>query len=89
MTSEMAVPIGTGAIGTAIARRAAAGRTLLAKRNEQQLNDLAELLKNEGYNTVTQTVDVSDEEAVRALARQAASLGKVMRVVHVAGVSPN
>jgi NAD(P)-dependent dehydrogenase (short-subunit alcohol dehydrogenase family) len=90
MASEVAVLIGTGSIGLAIIRRAAIGRVLLlADRNEAQLKYNAELLRNEGYNVETQPVDVSDEEAVVSLAKLAASLGTVARVVHAAGVSPN
>lgn len=90
MSSEVAVLIGTGSIGLAIGRRVAAGRVLLlADYNEQQLQSTAELLRNEGYNVVTQSTDISKQEAVAALAERAASLGTVTRLIHAAGVSPN
>ncbi|KAG9764963.1 MFS general substrate transporter, partial [Aureobasidium melanogenum] len=90
MVNEVAVLIGTGSIGLAIIRRIAAGRTLLlADYNEQQLASIAELLRNEGYDVQTQATDISKQEAVAALAKRAASLGSVTRLVHAAGVSPN
>lgn len=90
MADEVAVLIGTGSIGLAIARLTVIGRTLLlADYNEPQLSSTAELLRNEGYKVVTQPTDVSDREAVAALARKAASLGSVTRVIQAAGVSPN
>ncbi|KAG9949379.1 hypothetical protein KCU85_g4313, partial [Aureobasidium melanogenum] len=90
MASEVTVLIGTGSIGLAIARRVAAGRILLlADYNEQQLQFTAELLRNEGYNVITHPTDISSQEAVAALAKRAASLGTISRLVHAAGVSPN
>lgn len=90
MADEVAVLIGTGSIGLAIARLTVIGRTLvLADYNEPQLNSVAELLRNEGFKVVTQPTDVSNKEAVDALAKKAASLGPVTRVIHAAGVSPN
>ncbi|MEL4356739.1 MULTISPECIES: SDR family oxidoreductase [unclassified Luteococcus] len=90
MTHEIAVLIGTGSIGVAIARQAAVGRTLLlADRDEEQLQARAEELRNEGFTVETQTVDVSDRDAVETLAQRADELGAVTRVIHAAGVSPN
>lgn len=90
MTKEVAILIGTGSIGLSIIRRAAIGRTLLlADRNEEQLASQAKLLQNEGYDVKTLPTDISNPSAVTALARHAASLGKVTRLIHAAGVSPN
>lgn len=87
--NTVAVLIGTGSIGTAIVRRAAVGRTLLlADYNEAQLAAVAEQLCGEGYRVETRVVDVSDRASVLDLARAAASLGPIMRVIHAAGVSP-
>ncbi|WP_084105158.1 SDR family oxidoreductase [Demequina sp. NBRC 110056] len=88
-TNEVAVLIGTGSIGLAAARRAAVGRQLLlADYNEAQLAATAELLQGEGYDVHTHVTDVSDPDAVAALADAAAALGPVTRLVHAAGVSP-
>lgn len=90
MSHEIAVLIGTGSIGVAIARQAAIARTLLlADRNEEQLETRAEELRNEGFTVETQPVDVADRAAVEALAHRAAEMGSVTRVIHAAGVSPN
>lgn len=89
MTDTVAVLIGTGSIGVAIARRAAVGCTLLlADYNQTQLAAVADQLQDEGYDVETSVVDVSDPASVKALAGTAASLGEVVRVIHAAGVSP-
>lgn len=89
MPSEIAVLIGTGSIGVAIARRCATGRRLLlADYNETQLATVAKQLFGEGYEVDTRVVDVSDRGSVESLASYAASLGTVTRLVHAAGVSP-
>ena len=89
MADTVAVLIGSGSIGTAVARRAAVGHTLLiAGHHESQLASVADQLQGEGYDIETRVVDVSDRASVTDLAAAAASLGEVMRVVHAAGVSP-
>jgi NAD(P)-dependent dehydrogenase (short-subunit alcohol dehydrogenase family) len=88
--ATVTVLIGTGSIGLACARRVAAGSILLlADYNEQQLASTAELMRDEGYKVETKATDISDKEAVAALARYAASLGSITRLIHGAGVSPN
>lgn len=90
MTDQIAVLIGTGSIGVAIARQCAVGRTLvLADLKQEQLDARAEELRNEGFTVETHLVDVSRREQVEALAAFADGLGTVTRVVHAAGVSPN
>ncbi|MCB0912097.1 MAG: SDR family NAD(P)-dependent oxidoreductase, partial [Propionibacteriaceae bacterium] len=89
MTDTVAVLIGTGSIGVAVARRAAIGHTLLlADYNQAQLATVADQLQGEGYDVETRVVDVSDRASVAALAEAAAALGDVVRVIHAAGVSP-
>ena len=89
MTDTVAVLIGTGSIGVAVARRAAIGHTLLlADYNQTQLATVADQLQGEGYDVETRVVDVSDRASVAALAEAAAALGDVVRVIHAAGVSP-
>ncbi|MEY9931227.1 NAD(P)-dependent dehydrogenase (short-subunit alcohol dehydrogenase family) [Catenulispora sp. GP43] len=81
--------IGPGGIGRTIARRVGAGRTLLlAGYGEQETRDAAEQLRGDGYDTAVAPTDISDREAVEALAAEAAALGPVTRVIHAAGVSP-
>lgn len=87
--SEVLVVIGVGGMGETIARRLAPGRTtVLADFNEELLSSLAEKLHTDGFDVVTQKVDVSSRESVRELARVAAEQGEVKTVVDTAGVSP-
>lgn len=86
---EVAVVIGSGSIGLAIARRIGTGRTiLLADHSEEAAQAAATTLRGQGYEVATRLTDVSDHEAVQALADAAAALGPVTQVVHTAGVSP-
>jgi NAD(P)-dependent dehydrogenase (short-subunit alcohol dehydrogenase family) len=88
-TKEVVVVIGSGSIGLAIARRVGAGRTvLLADHSGRAASAAAEQLRGEGYEVTTRVADVSDLDAVEALADAAAALGPVTQVVHTAGVSP-
>ncbi|MFJ9738601.1 SDR family oxidoreductase [Streptomyces sp. NPDC101166] len=87
--NEVVVVIGSGSIGLAIARRVGAGRTvLLADYSEKAAEAAAERLRGEGYDVTTRVADISDHDAVEALADAAAALGPVTQVVHTAGVSP-
>ncbi|MFJ9585995.1 SDR family oxidoreductase [Streptomyces acidicola] len=88
-TNEVVVVIGSGSIGLAIARRVGAGRTvLLADYSDKTAEAAARRLRGEGYEVATRVTDVSDLDAVEALADAAAALGPVTQVVHTAGVSP-
>lgn len=87
--SEVLVVIGIGGMGETIARRQAPGRTtLLADFNEQALATLAERMRIDGFDVVTQQVDVSSRASVQALADTAAALGPITQLVHTAGLSP-
>jgi NAD(P)-dependent dehydrogenase (short-subunit alcohol dehydrogenase family) len=89
MAQEVAVIIGSGSIGAAIGRIAGIGRrVLLADYNQDILNAVAGQLRGEGYDVTTHPVDISDHDAVAALADTAAAAGDVTRVVVAAGVSP-
>lgn len=87
--TNMVVVIGAGGMGQAIARRQGTGnKVLLADFNEVTLASVADLLRGQGHDVVTQTVDVSSRSSVAALADAAAQLGSVTQVVHTAGLSP-
>jgi NAD(P)-dependent dehydrogenase (short-subunit alcohol dehydrogenase family) len=87
---DVTVVIGSGGIGTAIARRLGNGRTvLLADNNSGLLERAAAELRDAGYTIETQVADVSDRASVRALAASAAGLGPVLQVINTAGLSPN
>jgi NAD(P)-dependent dehydrogenase (short-subunit alcohol dehydrogenase family) len=87
---EVVVVIGPGQIGQAIARRVGFGKqVLLADKQQENAKAAAEVLGNAGYETTVATVDVSSRQDVNALAQSATKLGRVMGLVHAAGVSPS
>lgn len=87
---EVVVVIGSGGIGTAIARRQGNGKTvLLADCNAELLGRAADELRDAGYAVEAQVVDVADRASVRALAANSAKLGPVAQVINTAGLSPN
>ncbi|MFC5746352.1 SDR family oxidoreductase [Actinomadura rugatobispora] len=89
MTRNVAVVIGVGGMGQAIARRQGVGaRVLAADFDQDLLETVTGSLRDEGYDVTPQAVDVSSRESVTALAGRAASLGKVHSVAHTAGLSP-
>ena len=89
MPQEVAVIIGAGSLGVAIARRVAVGRHLiLADFSEATMAAVAEVLRGEGYELSTHAIDIADKAAVVALAEAAAERGAVTQVVIAAGVSP-
>jgi NAD(P)-dependent dehydrogenase (short-subunit alcohol dehydrogenase family) len=89
MSADVAVVIGAGGIGQAIARRQGSGRTVrLADCNETVLGAAEKALADGGHTVSTREVDVSSRESVRALAQAAAGLGPVVNVVNTAGLSP-
>jgi NAD(P)-dependent dehydrogenase (short-subunit alcohol dehydrogenase family) len=88
-TKEIVVVIGPGGIGQAIARRVGSGRTLLlAAHNEEATEAAAGQLRGDGFDVAGWPTDISDRDAVEALADRAARMGPVTRVIHAAGVSP-
>jgi len=90
MAKDVAVIIGAGGIGMAIARRQGVGKTvLLADWNADLLAKAAQELEDDSYSVITQQVDVSSRASVAALANAAEALGPVMQVVNTAGLSPN
>jgi NAD(P)-dependent dehydrogenase (short-subunit alcohol dehydrogenase family) len=87
---NVTVLIGSGSIGTAIARRVSAGKhILLADLRQENADAAAEVLSNAGFEVGTAAVDVSSRKAVEGLAEKAAGLGDVTGVIHAAGVSPS
>jgi NAD(P)-dependent dehydrogenase (short-subunit alcohol dehydrogenase family) len=85
----VAVVIGVGGMGRAIARRLGSGKKLvLADFDEQTLAAAAADLRGDGYDVEARRVDVSDAASVRELAARAAALGNVVQIAHTAGLSP-
>ncbi len=86
---DVVVVTGSGGMGTAVARRIGAGSTIvLADVAEETLNAAAEELGSEGLETITKVVDVSQADSVAELAGAAVTHGRIMSVVHTAGLSP-
>ena len=87
--AEVLVIVGMGGMGQAVLRRSGAGRkVLLADFDESLLETVVATAVGEGYDVVSQRVDVSSRNSVAALAATAAELGTVTGVVHTAGLSP-
>ena len=86
---DVLVITGCGGMGTAVARRLGAGRTvLLADVHEGSLAASAVALRSEGLEVSTRTVDVGRADSVEALAEAAGALGRISAIVHTAGLSP-
>ncbi|MEU1983268.1 SDR family oxidoreductase [Nocardia sp. NPDC019395] len=89
MGKDVAVVIGVGGMGRAVARRIGGGRRLLlADFDKDSLESVVGVLTGEGHDVTGQRVDVSDAGSVAALAGAAAGLGRVTHIAHTAGVSP-
>lgn len=82
--------LGAGSMGSAIARRIAAGKTiLLGDVSEENLDRAAKDFRYSGYNVETCIVNALEKDSVEAFAQKAASLGDVMYFIDTAGASPN
>jgi NAD(P)-dependent dehydrogenase (short-subunit alcohol dehydrogenase family) len=87
---DVLIIIGTGAMGLSVARRMGSGRVIvLADIDEGLLTHVAEGLITDGHRVLTKTVDVTSRESVAALAAFAADAGRVLHLVHTAGLSPS
>ncbi|MFI5937713.1 SDR family oxidoreductase [Actinoplanes sp. NPDC051494] len=85
---DVVVVTGAGGMGLAVARRIGSGRTVvLADASAGAVDRAVEALRAEGYAAQGHVVDISDGDAVAGLARAAASQGRLIAVVHTAGVS--
>ncbi|MBE2998624.1 SDR family oxidoreductase [Nocardiopsis sp. HNM0947] len=88
-TNDVAVVIGAGGMGRAIAQRIGGdARLLLADHSPEVLEAAADQLRGEGYDVTTRPVDVASRTSVTELAEAADGLGEVSRVAHTAGLSP-
>jgi NAD(P)-dependent dehydrogenase (short-subunit alcohol dehydrogenase family) len=85
----VAVVVGVGGMGLAIARRLGPSRHLvLADVAATLLDTVATTLTGEGHLVTPVVTDVSDADAVAGLAASASALGPVRVIVHTAGLSP-
>lgn len=83
------VVIGAGSIGQAIARKVSTGKhVLLADLRQDNVDAVAQILSDAGFEVSTATVDVSSRKSVHALVQTATAIGTITGVIHAAGVSP-
>jgi len=88
MTDVVAI-LGARGFGLPCARRLGKARTLLlGDISAEVLASTADILTREGYRVETSLIDVSDKASVASFAAKAASLGRLVAVVHTAGISP-
>ena len=86
----LAVVIGAGALGMAVARRLAQRyRVLLADIDGGRADERAATMREEGCDARGLACDVTDPAAVAALADKVAELGGLGVLAHVAGLSPS
>lgn len=87
---EVAVLIGSGSIGQAIARRVGAGKhVVLGDLKIEAANSAAEILENAGFEVSTVAVDISSRESILNLAEHAQKFGAIKNLINAAGVSPS
>ena len=86
----LAVVIGAGGMGMAVARRLSqANRILIADIDETRANNAAAMLCAEGGDAFAIRCDVTDPAAVASLADTVADNGPMRVLAHVAGLSPS
>jgi NAD(P)-dependent dehydrogenase (short-subunit alcohol dehydrogenase family) len=87
---KVVVLIGAGAIGQAITRRVSAGKHILISDIKiENAEQAAKTLTDAGFEVSTTFVDVASRESIEALVSKAVSIGKVVGLIHAAGVSPS
>lgn len=86
----LAVVIGAGGMGMAVARRLGQrNRLLLVDVDGARAGAEAERLRGEGHDATPHTCDITDAAAVAALAERAAQSGPLRVLAHVAALSPS
>ena len=89
VVDDVVVVIGTGAMGMSIARRIGLGRVVvLADIDEGLLSSAAAGLTMDGHRVLVQPVDVTSRSSVAELIAVATDAGRVLHLVHTAGLSP-
>ena len=87
---EIVVLIGAGAIGQAIAKRVSAGKHILISDIKIENAEVAaKTLTDAGFEVSTNVVNVASRESIEALVSKAVSIGKIVGLIHAAGVSPS
>ncbi|HEC2037757.1 TPA: SDR family oxidoreductase [Klebsiella oxytoca] len=87
---DVIVVIGSGSIAQAIARRVSVGKhILLADIKAENARQAEDTLSRAGFDVSTTSVDVSSRQSIQDLVKAASALGKVMGIIHTAGLSPS
>ncbi|MBQ7545209.1 MAG: SDR family oxidoreductase [Synergistaceae bacterium] len=90
MNKEVAVLLGTGSIGQAIARRVGAGKhVVLADLKKENADKAAKILEDAGFETSTIAVNLGSRDDILALVEHAQTFGAVKHLINAAGVSPS
>jgi len=88
--NEVVVLIGAGAIGQAISKRVSTGKHILISDIKIENAEVtAKTLTDAGFEVSTTVVNVASRESIDALVSKAVSIGKVVGLIHAAGVSPS
>ena len=86
----IAVVVGGGGMGAAIARRLGMRqRLIVADRDPDHLDRLIATLRGEGHDALGVICDVTDPVAVAALAQTVSATGPLAILAHVVGLSPS
>lgn len=87
---NLAVVIGAGGMGMAVARRLGQHhRVLLADMNAARLDNRVARLREEGVRALGQPCDITDPAAVAGLAERVREQGGFAVLAHVTGLSPS
>lgn len=87
---EVMILTGAGQIGMAIARRMGYGKKIIiGDKNPKNAEKIADIMKNAGFDTVSQKTDISSRSSVRKLIEKAQSYGEISIFINAAGVSPS
>ena len=87
---DVVVLLGSGAMGSAIVRRIAAGKKIfLGDISEKNLERAADDFRYNGYDVETCIINALDKDSVERFAQKAAELGPVKYFIDTAGASPS
>lgn len=85
----LAVVVGAGGMGMALARRLGQShRLLLVDRDGDRAASQAQMLRGEGHDAQAFTCDVTNGAQVEALALSASDAGPIRTLANVVGLSP-
>lgn len=88
--AELAVVVGAGAMGAAVAQRLAQShRILLADLDDQRAESEVAKLRQDGAEAIAVQCDVTSPSSVSALAQRVGAEGGMQVLAHVAGLSPS